>query len=261
MQNMTNKHSFQDLLKIMKELREKCPWDREQTLESIRHLSIEEVYELSDAILSGNFQEIRKELGDILLHVVFYAEIASETQKFNIEDVIDGLCRKLIQRHPHIYGEVKAENAEQVKENWEKIKMKEGNKSVLAGVPGSLPALIKASRIQEKVKAVGFDWDHKDQVWDKVQEELMELQTEIKQNSPKDKIEGELGDVFFALVNYARFIGVNPEDALEKTNRKFMNRFKEMEMLIKNEEKDMTNMSLNELDVYWNQAKSKEKNL
>jgi XTP/dITP diphosphohydrolase len=255
--------SFEKLLKIMDDLRAGCPWDREQTFESLRHLTIEEVYELSDAIMKNDKQEIKKEIGDVLLHIVFYAKIGSETGDFNIIQVIDALCEKLIFRHPHIYGDsdnggklVEVENQNQVKENWEKLKMKEGNKSVLGGVPVSLPAMIKAQRIQEKVRAVGFDWDNPAQVWDKVNEELLEFKTEIDNNADDAKKEEEFGDVLFSLINYARFVGINPEDALEKTNRKFIKRFQYLEEESKKDGKKLTEMTLNEMDIYWNRAKS-----
>lgn len=247
--------AFERLLIIMDELREKCPWDKKQTIESIRHLTIEETYELSDAILDKDLKNIKKELGDILLHIVFYARIASETNEFDIKDVIDSLCEKLIHRHPHIYGDVKVENEEQVKENWEKLKLKEGNKSVLGGVPKSLPSLIKASRIQEKARAVGFDWEKPEQVWEKVQEEITELKHEIDTNAPKEKIENEFGDVLFSLINYARFMDINPEDALEKTNKKFIKRFQYLETEAAKAGKQLTEMTLAEMDVYWNRAK------
>jgi XTP/dITP diphosphohydrolase len=248
--------AFERLLVIMDELREKCPWDKKQTLESLRYLTIEETYELTDAILEKDMDKIKKELGDILLHIVFYARIASETNTFNIADVINSLCEKLIHRHPHIYGDVKVDNEEQVKENWEKLKLKEGNKSVLGGVPGSLPAIVKASRIQEKARAVGFDWDNATQVWDKVNEELQEFKTEVDNKSTKERIEDELGDVFFSLINYARFIDVNPEDALEKTNKKFIKRFQYLESETAKAGKKLEDMTLGEMDEYWNQAKN-----
>lgn len=249
---------FRRLLKIMAELRKKCPWDKKQTTESIRHLTIEEVYELSDAILKNNAEDVKKELGDLMLHIVFYSQIASETGKFDIADVIENLCEKLIQRHPHIYGDVKVRNAEDVKDNWEKIKQKDGRKSALSGVPESLPALLKAYRIQDKAKGVGFDWEKPEQVWEKVQEEIDEFKKEVDNNSGKKRMEDELGDVFFALINYARFIGVNPEDALEKTNRKFIKRFQYLEESVKKQGKKLSNMSLDEMDVFWNKAKEKE---
>jgi XTP/dITP diphosphohydrolase len=246
--------AFQKLLDIMDELRENCPWDKKQTLESIRHLSIEEVYELSDAIIEGNKDDIKKELGDLLLHIVFYSRIASETNSFNITDVINSINTKLINRHPHIFGDIKVRNADEVKQNWEKIKLKEGSKSTLAGVPVSLPAMIKAYRIQEKARGMGFDWEHTHQVWDKVLEELNELKAEVNK-SDKVKTEEEFGDLLFALINYSRFIDVNPEDALEKTNKKFIKRFTYVEENAKKAGKDLKNMSLAEMDVFWNEAK------
>ena len=248
------KEAFSRLLEIMDVLREQCPWDKKQTMESLRYLTIEELYELSDAILNKDMEEIKKELGDILLHVVFYARIASETNDFDISDVIHSVCDKLIHRHPHIYGDVRVSNEEEVKENWEKLKLKEGKKSVLEGVPKSLPAIVKAFRIQEKVRGVGFDWENKNQVWEKVLEEIEELKVEVKKDN-QDKIESEFGDVLFALTNYSRFINVNPEDALEKTNRRFIQRFKIMEQLIKNKNLQMEKMSLVELDKFWERAK------
>lgn len=248
--------SFLRLLQIMDELREKCPWDMKQTMESIRHLTLEEVYELSDAILNKETDNIRKELGDILLHIVFYARIASESKTFDIKDVIDALCDKLIIRHPHIYGDVKVSGEEEVKQNWEKIKLREGNKSVLSGVPKGLPSLVKAIRIQEKARGVGFDWDNKEQVWSKVVEEINELKSETESKKPDtDKIEDEMGDVLFALINYARFLNVNPEDALERTNRKFIYRFNYMEQKIKDSGKKMEEVGLQEMEIYWNEAK------
>jgi XTP/dITP diphosphohydrolase len=247
--------AFHRLLTIMDELREKCPWDKKQTIESIRHLTIEEVYELSDAILEKDMQKIKKELGDLLLHVVFYSRIASETNDFNIADVCNSLCEKLIHRHPHIYGDVKVKDEHEVKSNWEKLKLKEKSgeqKSALSGVPNSLPAIIKAFRIQEKARGVGFDWEKPEQVLEKVHEELNELKSEIKE---KGKVEEEFGDLLFALINYARFIGVNPEDALEKTNRKFIKRFKYLENESVKAGKNLYEMSLAEMDVYWNKAK------
>ena len=224
-------------------------------MESLRHLTIEECYELTDAILEKDLKNIQKELGDVLLHIVFYARIASEANDFNIADVINSLCDKLVHRHPHIYGDVKVENEEQVKENWEKLKLKEGNKSVLGGVPKGLPALVKACRIQEKAKAVGFDWEQKEQVWGKVNEELQELKNEIDGNASKEKIEEEFGDVLFSIINYARFINVNPENALEKTNIKFIKRFQYLEVQALKNGKNLQDMSLTEMDVYWNDAK------
>jgi len=247
--------AFERLLIIMDELREQCPWDKKQTIESLRHLTIEETYELADAILDKDMPNIKKELGDVLLHIVFYARIASETNEFNIADVINSLCDKLIHRHPHIYGDVKVENEQQVKENWEKLKLKEGNTSVLAGVPKSLPSLVKASRIQEKARAVGFDWENADQVWEKVQEELAEFKHEIDSNSSKEKMEDEFGDVLFSLINYARFKEINPEDALERTNKKFIKRFQYLEVEAAKAGKQLSDMTLAEMDVHWNKAK------
>ena len=246
--------AFNRLLDIMDELREKCPWDKKQTLESLRHLTIEETYELADAILENDLHEIKNELGDVLLHLVFYAKIGSEKKAFDIGDVANAISEKLIARHPHIYGDTVVENEEDVKKNWEKLKLKEGKNSVLEGVPKSLPALVKASRIQDKVSGVGFDWEEPHQVWDKVQEELSELNEEIKKGK-KDTIESEFGDVLFSMINYARFINVNPENALEKTNKKFMNRFQYLEKAAKKEGKELTEMSLSEMDVYWELSK------
>lgn len=251
-----NLKAFERLLSIMDELREKCPWDRKQTIESLRHLTIEETYELSDAILANNYEEIKKELGDLMLHIVFYARIASESNKFNIADVLNSICDKLIARHPHIYGDVKVKSEEEVKTNWEKLKLKEGNKSVLSGVPNTLPALIKAWRIQEKARGVGFDWENKQQVWDKVMEELQEFKTEADKDNNENNIEEEFGDLLFSLVNYARFMGINPEDALEKTNKKFIKRFTYLEQETKKDGKNLSEMTLEEMDVYWNKAKN-----
>ncbi len=249
--------AFNRLLAIMDDLRLKCPWDKKQTLESLRHLTIEETYELSDAIVEKDMQEIKKELGDIMLHLVFYSKIASETNDFNITDVLNSVCEKLINRHPHIYGDTQAETEEAVKQNWEKIKLKEGNKSVLGGVPSSLPALIKASRIQEKARGVGFDWENKNQVWEKVEEELQEFRNEFeKGDTNKDKVEDEFGDVLFSLINYARFININPENALEKTNKKFIKRFQYLEEKAKETGKSLQEMTLTEMDLFWNQAKN-----
>ena len=249
--------AFGRLLLIMDELREQCPWDMKQTLQSLRHLTIEETYELADAILQNDLPNIKKEIGDVLLHLVFYARIASETNAFNMTDVIEALCKKLIDRHPHIYGEVKVKDEEEVKKNWEKLKLKEGNKSVLEGVPSSLPALIKSMRIQEKARGVGFDWDNKNQVWNKVTEELEEFKAEENLENNLEKAEAEFGDLLFALVNYARFCGINPEDALEKTNRKFIRRFTYMEEQVNALNKKLDNLSLEEMDVFWNNAKEK----
>ena len=252
MENKTK--AFERLLKIMDELREQCPWDKDQTMDSLRYLTIEELYELSDAILNKDMEEIKKELGDILLHIVFYSRIASETNDFDISDVIHAVCDKLVHRHPHIYGDVKVKDAIEVKKNWEKLKLKEGKKSVLEGVPKSLPAIVKSFRIQEKVRGIGFDWDNKNQVWDKVLEEIEELKIEVKKKD-KDKIESEFGDVLFALTNYSRFINVNPEDALERTNKRFIKRFQIMETLIEKENLKLDEMNLQEMDVYWDKAK------
>ena len=243
------------LLTIMDELRLKCPWDKKQTLESLRHLTIEETYELGDAILDNDFEEIKKELGDLLLHIFFYAKIGSETNDFDIADVAESISEKLIHRHPHIYGDVEVKNEEEVKQNWEKLKLKEGKKSVLEGVPKSLPAMVKANRIQDKVAGVGFDWEHPEQIWEKVQEELSELNSEIK-NDNSDAIESEFGDVLFSMINYARFIKVNPENALERTNKKFIKRFQFLEEAAKKEGKELSDMSLTEMDIHWENSKS-----
>lgn len=242
------------LLTIMEELRAQCPWDKKQTLQSLRHLTIEEVYELGDAILENDMEEVKNELGDILLHIVFYSKIGSETKDFDIADVANAICEKLINRHPHIYGDVEVSNEEDVKRNWELLKLKEGKKSVLEGVPKSLPALVKASRIQEKVAGVGFDWEQPEQVFQKVQEELGELQQELKDGN-KDKMEAEFGDVLFSMINYARFLGINPENALERTNKKFITRFQYLEKEAGKKGKSLQEMSLDEMDVYWNEAK------
>ena len=249
--------AFERLLNIMDDLREKCPWDKKQTIESLRHLTIEETYELSDAILKNNPDELKKELGDILLHIVFYARIASETNEFNIADVMNSLCDKLIFRHPHIYGDVKVNDEEDVKRNWENLKQKEkgGNTSVLSGVPNSMPALLKAYRIQEKARAVGFDWEQPEQVFEKVREEIEELKKEVDKENNITKIEDEFGDVLFSLINYARFLKVNPEDALERTNKKFTKRFNYMEQKIKAQGKQISDCTLAEMDVFWNEAK------
>ena len=250
--------AFDRLLTIMDELRLNCPWDKKQTIDSLRHLTIEETFELSDAILDNDLGEVKKELGDIMLHMVFYARIADEQRLFDISDVMHGICDKLIHRHPHIYGDVDAKDEEAVKQNWEKIKLKEkGNKSVLGGVPKSLPALIKAMRIQEKARGVGFDWERPEQVWEKVQEELREIQQEMEDEQPNhDRATEEFGDLLFSLINYARFVKINPEEALEKTNRKFIKRFQYLEKASKEDGKDLAEMSLEEMDYYWNKAKS-----
>jgi len=246
--------AFERLLNIMDDLREKCPWDKKQTFETLRPLTIEETYELADAILDKDLNGIKGELGDLFLHLVFYSKLGSETDDFNVADVLNGICEKLIFRHPHIYGDVVANTEDEVKANWEKLKLKEGRKSVLEGVPKSLPALVKAARIQEKVRGVGFDWDNKDQVWAKVQEEIGELNEAVVEKNPEE-IENEFGDVLFSLINYARFIDINPENALERTNKKFISRFQWMENQITADQKVMSNMNLEELDAYWNKAK------
>ena len=249
---------FQHLLEIMDELREKCPWDRKQTFETLRNLTVEETFELSDAIMNKDYKDVCKELGDLMLHIVFYSKVASETNLFDIKDVLNQLCDKLIRRHPHIYGEEKVNTAEEVLENWEKIKLrKEGNKSVLGGIPSGMPAVTKAYRIQDKASGVGFDWDNREQVWDKVQEELGELQAEVNNPTPdQNHIEEELGDVLFAIINYSRFINVHPEDALEKTNRKFIRRFQLLENMVKEDGRFLPDMTLSEMDAYWERAKS-----
>jgi XTP/dITP diphosphohydrolase len=246
--------AFVRLLNIMDDLRAKCPWDMKQTMQSLRHLTIEETYELTDAIHDNDLEEVKKELGDLMLHLVFYAKIGSETNSFDITDVLNGICEKLIHRHPHIYGDTKVANEEEVKANWEKLKLKEGKKSVLEGVPRALPALVKAIRIQDKARGVGFDWDNKEQVWDKVNEEIQEFKAEADKKS--DKMEDEFGDVLFSLINYGRFLNLNPEDALEKTNKKFIKRFQFLETESAKEGKKMGEMTLEEMDVYWNKAKT-----
>jgi XTP/dITP diphosphohydrolase len=246
--------AFNRLLSIMDELREKCPWDKKQTMESLRHLTIEETYELGDAILENDLEEVKNELGDVLLHIVFYAKIGSETGHFDMADVCNDICEKLISRHPHIYGDVVVANEEDVKRNWENLKLKEGKKSVLEGVPKSLPALVKANRIQDKVAGVGFDWEEPHQVFEKLQEELNELQHEVSENN-KEKIEAEFGDVLFSMINYARFLKVDPENALERTNKKFIKRFQYLEAKASELGKSMKDMTLAEMDIYWEQAK------
>ena len=246
--------AFDRLLTIMDELRAECPWDKKQTMQTLRHLTIEETYELGDAILDNNFEEVKKELGDVLLHIVFYAKIGSETDDFDIADVCNDICEKLINRHPHIYGDVKVNDEEDVKRNWENIKLKEGKKSVLEGVPRGLPALVKANRIQDKVSGVGFDWEQPEQVWEKVQEELTEFRTEVHHGNT-EKMESEFGDVLFSMVNYARFLEINPENALERTNKKFIKRFQYLEARAKDVGKSLKEMTLAEMDVYWNEAK------
>ena len=250
--------SFSKLLTIMDELREKCPWDRKQTNLSLKSNTIEEVYELAQAIEDNDYQEIKKELGDLLLHIVFYSKIGSESGEFDIKAVIDSLCEKLIRRHPHIYGEVKVENAEDVKKTWEQIKMTEGRTSVFSGVPRALDSLIKAYRLQEKAAGIGFDWEKKEQVWEKVKEELQELEQEVETQNSQEKIEEEFGDVLFALINYARFLKIKPEHALEKTNRKFIKRFQYIEQIAQEKNKKLQEMSLEEMDIIWNNAKTME---
>ena len=254
--------AFKRLLDIMDDLREKCPWDQKQTFESLRNLTIEETYELADAITAKNLEELKGEIGDLLLHMVFYCKIASEKKAFDIEDAINTVCDKLVHRHPHIYGNVQVEDEEEVKKNWEKLKLKEGKTSVLEGVPGSLPALVKATRIQEKAKGIGFEWETAKDVWKKVKEEMNEFEAEMNTNS--NKMEEEFGDLLFSLVNYARFIDLSPESALSKTNQKFIARFQLMEKLIKKDNKEIVSMSLKEMDEYWDKAKlnlRKTKNL
>jgi XTP/dITP diphosphohydrolase len=251
--------AFDRLLTIMDELRENCPWDKKQTLESLRHLTIEETYELSDSIIEGDLNEVKKELGDIMLHMVFYSRIASEARAFDVSDVLNSICDKLIERHPHIYSDVIANDEETVKANWEKIKLKTGNKSVLEGVPKSLPALVKAIRVQDKARGVGFDWERKEQVWEKVEEEMGEFKAEFNAASneaiDKEKAQAEFGDLLFSLVNYARFINIDPEEALERTNKKFIKRFQYLETESVKDGKQMGEMSLAEMDVYWERAK------
>lgn len=254
----TAAESFERLIEVLNTLRIECPWDRKQTMESLRHLTIEELYELTDAILEKDYQEIKKELGDILMHLVFYAKIAEEEDKFNIVDVLNSVCDKLINRHPHIYGDIEVKDDEEVKQNWESIKLKEGNRSVLQGVPQSLPALVKAYRIQDKVRGVGFDWEDKKEVWKKVEEELAEFKAEFDLNSNlinTERAEQEFGDLLFSLINYGRHLGINPENALEKTNKKFIHRFTYLENKAKEKGLVLKDMTLEEMDVYWNEAK------
>ena len=246
-------HKIEKLIKIMDELREKCPWDKKQTIQSLRHLTIEEVYELSESIQNQNYDEIKKELGDLLLHIVFYSKIASENNKFSFDDVIEDICKKLVDRHPHIYGDMSLSSEADVKSNWEKIKLKEGRKSILSGVPKSLPTLIKSYRIQEKVSGIGFDWKLKKDVISKIKEEINELEVEI--NNDTNKIEDEFGDLLFSLINYSRFLKINADDALNKTNQKFIKRFKKMENIIQNGSKKIEDLDLNELNHYWLVAK------
>jgi len=246
--------AFERLLTIMDELREQCPWDKKQTMQSLRHLTIEEVYELGDAILDNDLDEVKKELGDVLLHIVFYSKIGSETKDFDIADVCHSICDKLVDRHPHIYGDVEVKDEEEVKRNWEQLKLKEGKKSVLEGVPKSLPSMVKANRIQDKVAGVGFDWEKPEQVFEKVEEELAELKEEIAAGDT-DRIESEFGDVLFSMVNYARFLKVNPENALERTNKKFIKRFQYLEEKSAALQKHLKDMTLSEMDVFWEEAK------
>ena len=256
--SQTPGEAFERLVDIMDELRVKCPWHKEQTIESISHLTIEETYELLDSILDKDMENIKKELGDLMLHIVFYSRIASETGDFTVVEVIDGICDKLIHRHPHIYGDVKADTPEKVKENWEKLKLKEGRKSVLESVPKSLPSLVKATRIQDKAKAVGFDWENKDQVWEKVTEELSELKAELDKGDNPEKAEAELGDFLFSLINYCRYIKINPDNALERTNKKFIQRFQYMEREVAKSGGELQAMSLEQMDEYWDAAKKLE---
>lgn len=250
--------SFLALVKIMDELREQCPWDKKQTIQTLRPLTIEETYELADAITDNDWKGVKEELGDIMLHLLFYAKIGSEQQQFTLQEVLEGISAKLIHRHPHIYGDVKVQDEEDVKRNWEKLKMKEGKKSVLGGVPTSLPAIVKATRIQEKAKQVGFEWDNKEDVWKKVEEEMGELQEAIQTKSQED-VEEEFGDLLFSLANYARFLQVDAEGALEKTNKKFIRRFQEMESIALANGKDLSSMTLDEMDQIWNQVKHQMK--
>jgi XTP/dITP diphosphohydrolase len=251
---MENNAAFERLLSIMDDLREKCPWDRKQTIHTLRQQSIEELYELADAITTSDWKSMKEELGDLLLHIVFYAKIGSEQGQFTITDVINGICEKLISRHPHIYGDVKAEDEEAVKQNWEKLKLKEGKTSVLSGVPQSLPALVKAMRLQSKAKTVGFEWDTREQVWEKVKEEIQELE-EVAATGNAGEIEGEFGDVLFSLVNYSRFLKIDAENALERTNKKFISRFQYIEKKAAEKGKTLDEMTLGEMDELWNEAK------
>jgi XTP/dITP diphosphohydrolase len=249
---------FLKLVAIMDELREKCPWDKKQTIHSLRPMTIEELYELTDAITNNDWQDIKEELGDVLLHILFYSKIGSEEKQFELKDVIESISQKLIKRHPHIYGDIKVENEEDVKKNWEKIKLKEGKKSVLSGVPVSLPAMIKATRIQEKAKQVGFEWDNAADVWKKVEEEMGELQEAIDLKN-QEHVEEELGDVLFSLINYARFLNIDAEGVLEKTNKKFISRFQQMETIANDSGKILTDLTLGEMDAIWNQVKKLNK--
>jgi MazG family protein len=249
-----NEIAFSRLVQIMNDLREKCPWDKKQTIQTLRQLTIEETYELADAITDNDWKGVKEELGDLLLHIVFYAKIGSEEKQFELHEMINGVCEKLINRHPHIYGDVKVNDEEDVKRNWEKLKLKEGKKSVLGGVPQSLPATVKAMRLQEKAKQTGFEWDNKEQVWDKVEEEIGELKSAIATGS-SDKIEDEFGDVVFSLINYARFLQVDAENALERTNKKFIYRFIQLEQQALAKGKNLTDMTLEEMDAIWNEIK------
>lgn len=258
MSNQPVQDAFLRLVSIMDDLREKCPWDKKQTIETLRPLTIEETYELADAITDNDWKHIKEELGDMLLHIVFYAKIGLEQEQFTLTEVINGICEKLIARHPHIYGDITVNDEEDVKRNWEKLKMKEGKKSVLGGVPKGLPSMIKAIRIQEKVKQVGFEWENKDQVFEKIEEEMSELK-EVVQAGDMDKMEEEMGDVFFSLVNYARFLQIDADHALERTNRKFMQRFLQMEKEANSEGKELAKMTLEEMDEIWNRIKARNK--
>ena len=260
--SQSSMEAFQRLLDIMDRLRVECPWDRKQTIESLRHLTIEEVFELSQAIVDEDYQDVRKELGDIIMHIVFYSRIAQDRNLFTIDDVINGICEKLIIRHPHVFGDTSVKSAEEVADNWEKIKLtKEQNRSVLGGVPNALPELVKAYRMQEKAAGVGFDWENKEQVWEKVEEEIRELKEEIREremgtgNGNKERITEEFGDLMFALVNYSRFIKVNPMDALEVANKKFRNRFNYVEEKARENGKSLVDMSLDEMNALWEEAK------
>ena len=257
MQSNELAEAFLRLVKIMDELREQCPWDKKQTIQTLRSLTIEETYELADSIADEDWKGIKEELGDILLHIIFYARIGKEQNQFELTEVINGICDKLIHRHPHIYGDVNVQDEEEVKQNWEKLKLKEGKTSILSGVPRSLPSIVKALRLQEKAKQVGFEWDHREQVWDKVHEEIEELQTAVAQNN-KDEMENELGDIFFSLVNYARFLDIDPETALERTNKKFIARFTKMEQQALSGGKPLAEMSLTEMDAIWNSIKKQK---
>lgn len=249
--------AFLRLVKIMDELREQCPWDKKQTIATLRPLTIEETYELTDAITNEDWKGIREEIGDLMLHMVFYARIGMEQQRFTLEEALNGICEKLISRHPHIYGDIKVKDEEEVKQNWEKLKLKEGKKSILSGVPVSLPSMVKATRLQEKARQVGFEWDNKEQVWDKVKEETEELLEAVNSND-QEKVEEEMGDLLFSLINYARFLQVDPENALEKTNKKFMARFTKMEQLALNKGRSLTDMSLAEMDALWDEIKQQK---